>query len=113
MMSLLAFAAAAIAYSGEPPASPDGGRRSYTASVAYPPEALRRGEQGRVEYQLTVSPEGRVSACQVTSSSGSAVLDRATCEIMRTRARFIPAHDDRGNPVADTVRSAMNWVLPD
>jgi protein TonB len=113
MILLFAFAAAAMAQAGEPAASPRGGRPSYTSSVEYPPEALRRGEQGRVEFQLTVSPEGRVSACQVTRSSGSAVLDRATCEIMRTRARFNPARDDLGNAVADTVRSSMNWVLPD
>ena len=48
----------------------------------------------------------------MTSSSGSAALDQATCRIMRSRARFTPAHDDHGQPTSDNVSSRIRWVLP-
>lgn len=109
-----AIGVAAILLSGAPaeaagsPPRP----RSYQSDVDYPAAALIAGEQGTVEFSLTVGPNGRVTACTVTSSSGSATLDEATCRIMRTRAHFTPARDSDGNPIADTVSSHMRWVLP-
>ena len=108
MILLFALAAAA---SAEP--APNGtGHHSASTSVDYPAEAFRRREQGRVAFEITISPEGRVSACRVTRSSGSASLDQATCEIMQRGAMFRPARDSHGNAVASTVRSAINWILP-
>jgi TonB family protein len=54
-----------------------------------------------------------VTSCTVTSSSGSASLDAATCRIMTERARFIPARDRRGRAVADSLSARVRWVLPE
>jgi protein TonB len=54
---------------------------------------------------------GRVSACDITSSSGSRTLDNASCQILRSRALFTPARDSSGNPITDTIRQEIRWVL--
>ena len=85
--------------------------QSFISTTDYPAEARRRGEQGRAEFEVDISPEGRVVGCRITRSSGSESLDRATCDIMRERARFRPARDSAGNPVPDVFRSGINWRL--
>lgn len=78
----------------------------------YPAAALRAGAQGRVAFSLDVGPDGRVFGCTITRSSESAVLDSATCSIMRRRGRFIPAIDSSGNPAPGTVSQEIEWTLP-
>jgi protein TonB len=84
----------------------------YVSDADYPSDAIRREEQGTTRFRLAVGPDGRVSDCMVTGSSGSAALDLATCRLMKSRARFAPARDSTGNAVADAVSSAINWRLP-
>ena len=84
---------------------------AYVTNNDYPIEALRRNEQGRVGFVLHVSAEGRVSDCAVTVSSGSALLDARTCQIMRNRARFQAARDAQGNPAPDRVTASMSWRI--
>jgi TonB family protein len=85
---------------------------SYISDADYPAAAIRAGEQGTTGFRLFIGPDGLVTDCRIIASSGSASLDEATCRIMRTRARFRPAHDANGNPVPDTVSSRVRWVLP-
>jgi len=85
---------------------------SYVSDADYPSDAIRREEQGTTRFRLAVGPDGRVTDCTVTGSSGSAALDLATCRLMKSRARFAPARDSGGNAVADSVTNAINWRLP-
>lgn len=78
----------------------------------YPAAAVAAREQGLVGFTLGVDPEGRVSGCTVTRSSGSAALDGATCDLIRARASFTPARDSGGAPVSDEVRGRISWVMP-
>lgn len=84
---------------------------TYVSNDDYPASALRNEESGTTGFRLTVGPNGRVTNCVVTSSSGSSALDSATCRIMRSRARFTPARDNRGNPTTDTVSSRITWRI--
>jgi periplasmic protein TonB len=86
---------------------------SYVSDADYPTAAIRSEEQGTTRFRLAVGPDGKVSECVVTGSSGSSSLDAATCRIMKARARFTAAHDGTGNPTSDTVASAIKWVLPE
>ena len=79
----------------------------------YPEAALRRNEQGTVAFSLAVDRHGRGGQCIIASSSGSAILDQATCDILRRRARFVPARDASGNAVADLTNGRIRWQLPD
>jgi protein TonB len=78
----------------------------------YPASALRNEEQGTTVVRLTIGPDGRVSDCSITSSSGSSSLDSTTCNILRRRARFTPAKDQAGNPISDTYTQRIRWEIP-
>lgn len=100
------------------PAEPTGARArttlaAYVQDTDYPRESLRRREQGRVEFELDISPEGRVVNCRVIRSTAGRRLNFRTCQIMLVRARFTPARDAAGNPTSDTVRSFLNWIIPE
>lgn len=69
---------------------PVGNPAAWSASAEYPPIALRNGEQGRVGYQLDVDASGQVTGCRITTSSGSASLDAATCPHLLRVASFHP-----------------------
>jgi len=117
MIPLLALAAAGLLADGDagfrPPAHrARGNLTAYFSSGDYPAEAIRRGEQGRVIFEIGVDSTGRVSACRIIGSSGSTILDVATCRILRERARLEPARDRHGRVVPDQVSSQVDWPLP-
>lgn len=78
----------------------------------YPAAALAAREQGMVGFALDVGPNGQVSGCTITRSSGSTALDDATCRVIRSRARFTPALDAGGATVPDTIAGRIKWILP-
>lgn len=83
----------------------------YVRDNDYPRQALSRRAMGIVYFELAISAEGRVSNCRVTRSSGEPSLDEQTCRIMLQRARFRPARDAAGQPVADVVTSRLGWFF--
>ena len=78
----------------------------------YPARAERNLEQGLVKLDLTVGPNGRVSNCRVTRSTGSDALDQTSCRLMRSRAHFVPFVDKRGRAVPAQYRHTIRWKLP-
>lgn len=83
------------------------------SSDDYPAAAVRAGEEGAVGFRLDVGKDGRVAACTVTASSGSAALDSTTCQLLTMRARFQPARDHQGKPTEDKVSGRIVWRLPE
>ncbi|MCW6533098.1 energy transducer TonB [Sphingomonas lycopersici] len=83
----------------------------YFSQDNYPPSALRAGEEGRVVAMLTIGTDGRVSECEVTTSSGSAALDQATCRIAKSRVRYSPAKDENGQPIASRQTLPVRWQI--
>ena len=75
----------------------------------YPLDAIRRRESGTVEYDVDVSAAGQPLGCTVTRSSGSASLDRRTCELVMTRGAFIPASDGAGGRRRATYHARFTW----
>jgi len=86
---------------------------SYVSNDDYPEAAIRGEEQGTTAFRLEVGPNGRVTSCTVTSSSGSSSLDATTCRLMKSRAKYTPAKDSAGNAVSDSDNGRIKWVLPD
>ena len=72
------------------PAKPAGPMR-----IAYPPEALARGEKGHVLLEVFVNRRGRVDDVVVLDQTGPAELSRAAAEAVR-KARFRPAEGPDG-----------------
>ncbi|WP_156841811.1 energy transducer TonB [Novosphingobium aquimarinum] len=94
-------------------ARPKNAASGWVSTDDYPASALRRGEQGTVRFELTVSANGKVEACRVIASSGSSTLDAATCKFVSARARFEPATDANGARATGSYSSAVTWVIPD
>ncbi len=110
-MILLATALAAAA-AAQPVPKPIGSPASWVRPGDYPPAAIVGGEEGMVAFKLGVDDQGRTVQCTITQSSGSAVLDATTCRLMMLRARFQPATDAAGKPVASIFASRTRWTLP-
>lgn len=84
--------------------------RALTAS-AYPPEAIRKEQQGTVAAEWAVAEDGIVEDCHVVRSSGYAELDRGTCVFVTLRYRYDPARDAAGRPVRASGGFTFQWVL--
>lgn len=96
---------------GAPQATPVGNPASWFPADAYPPQAKAAGMEGRTAFSLNIDDKGRITGCNITSSSGSTLLDSRTCELLVTNARFKPATNAQGQAVAGTWNSAMVWKL--
>ena len=114
-----AGAAGAAAPPPPPPRSGRAGARPGQSGLLYLRRRLsglgdpRRASRARPASASTIGTDGRVTACSVTSSSGSSALDDATCRIMRSRARFTPARDDqRQSDQRTAISGRIRWVLP-
>lgn len=103
-----------------PPPAPSQARRAIPKGQAgwarriqdnYPSSALRAEKEGRVGVRVTVGPDGRVSECSVTSSSGTPDLDSAACDGMQRYARFDPALSDDGSPTSGQYSTSIVYKL--
>ena len=77
----------------------------------YPRSAVVEGVGGNVVTRLTVGPDGRVSRCTVTRSSGHGALDETTCRLIQQRFRFEPARNLQGQPIASSFGWQQSWWL--
>ena len=95
------------------PAEPIGSPASWVSPNDYPKEARRNREMGRVKVRFDIDDAGKVTRCQVVTSSGSQSLDETTCERTRSRARFRPARDTAGKAIPTIRIMTFTWLLPD
>nr|WP_310522171.1 energy transducer TonB [Polymorphobacter sp.] len=95
-----------------PTAATPRGRGNSISEDDYPDASRRAEEQGVARVSFVIDVDGKVSSCNVTSSSGSPRLDDATCKIIMRRFRFNPATRD-GVPVQETKSQPVRWQLKD
>jgi protein TonB len=79
----------------------------------YPRAPLVDGVEGVAAYRLIVGTSGRVTACEVTRSTGNGQLDAATCKFIERRARFEAAKDETGAKVIGSYTGTVKWEIPD
>jgi TonB family protein len=91
------------------PPKPLVGLVSLVRSSDYPAEAAAGGISGKVIVRLTIAPSGHPVGCDFIARSGSEPLDRTTCAIFLDRARFEPALDAQGKPVAAPYVATISW----
>ena len=89
------------------------GQNSWAARIQdnYPSAALRKEIEGTVGVRVTVGPDGRVSGCTVSGSSGSGDLDSAACDGMTRYARFEPALDAGGSPTTGSFSTRIVYKI--
>ena len=93
-------------------AVPKGNPGNWATTNDYPSRALREEREGTTGFRVAVGPDGKVTDCTVTSSSGHSDLDEAACANIRRRARFAPAMDGNGSPTTGTYSNRVRWVIP-
>lgn len=115
LFTIVAAALAAAAPSFTPP-TPDpsvGPPEALLTAEDYPPGALDRGEQGTVWVDLHIDAEGRISRCDIKTSSGFPELDAKTCTVLTERAKFLPARNARGRAVPSEYIRSVVWRIED
>ena len=91
---------------------PTGDPGTWVITDDYPAAALRANLQGITAFRLTVGADGRVLACRITQSSGSAELDETTCQLIAQRAVFDAATNSKGVATTGTYSYRVRWVIP-
>lgn len=94
-------------------ASPRGTPGDWFPEEYYPQSAKRENIQGRVVVALTIGANGRVTGCNVTTSSGNSDLDSTTCRLAMRNGRYNPAKDTEGNAVESSATLPVRWQLRD
>jgi periplasmic protein TonB len=94
------------------PPRPFGAIEKRVTNDDYPASALAKKSEGVVKFSLVIGENGRVSDCSIVKSSGDAALDSATCFHIKRRAKFRPATDENGNPIAGKYAGKITWRLP-
>jgi TonB family protein len=84
---------------------------SYLSAEDYPDAAVLLGQEGDVEVRLTISADGKPTDCTIVQSSGYPALDNTTCAKFKARARFSPALDGVGRPMASTWTQTVHWRI--
>lgn len=89
---------------------PRGSPASWIDPNAYPRNAAIKGLSGKVDFALHIDARGMPVACEVTGTSGSPLLDKATCDSIVQKARFNPLPQGSVQPALRTYRSSVRWT---
>ena len=79
--------------------------------VSYPPNLLLNRINGLVELRLTVDDKGRVRDCAVQLATWVRQFGDDACRKFKEEARFEPAKNSAGEPVASTFRTAVMYII--
>jgi transmembrane sensor len=77
----------------------------------YPPRALAAGEEGLVGFVVEIDSSGSPTKCKITHTSGHALLDLETCQLIMMHATFSrPAGISPSQK--RSYEGVVNWKLP-
>jgi TonB family protein len=85
---------------------------SYVSPYDFPQTALAAVKGGETNVLVDVDVDGHASNCRVISSSGRQDIDRTTCVIVAERAKYQPALDIKGEPIASPYYATFRWEIP-
>jgi hypothetical protein len=81
-------------------------------SIDYPAKMLQAGQPAIVEFRLSVGTDGKPTTCHIQSTTRPKEFDAAVCGWIMKRARFSPALDAEGKPLASYYRNTVRFALP-
>ena len=102
------------AFAAQPQGTPDplGNPGNWATDNDFPIDALAKGIESDVHFRLAVDPAGQVTACIIQNRFPPGGFGELTCRLLRARARFRPALDSSGKPVASYFASTVRWRIP-
>ena len=83
----------------------------WITSSDYPDTALLRGRGSVIQFRLMVDETGKVTGCHLQRATAETEFQRITCERITARARFRPALDAAGRPVASYFVSSVRFIV--
>jgi protein TonB len=92
--------------------TPRGNPGRWATNDDYPARAMRDGREGTTGFRVTYGADGRITSCDITSSSGHDDLDAETCKLITRRGRFNPGKDRDGNAAGGTYSNRIRWQIP-
>ncbi len=81
----------------------------WLKSSDYPRDMLARWQPGIVRFRLSVGADGVPTACHIQRSTNSEGFDDAVCKGVMRRARFDPALDKDGKPLASYYVNSVRF----
>ncbi len=60
---------------------------------------------------IDISTTGRVEDCRILRSTGTELLDQASCKMVSNRARYEISHDAKGQPKRLGTTITVHWVF--
>jgi hypothetical protein len=93
-------------------ATPQQSPGKWVVSSDYPLDMLSSGQPAIVEFRLSVGPDGTPTACHIQSTTRPKEFDDAVCKSVMRRARFDPALDAAGKPLASYYRNTVRFQIP-
>lgn len=91
------------------PATPLGKPGAWLRSSDYPADAVNRKRSGSVRYRLSIDAMGAVSECHIQGATQLPDFAATTCRVLIERARFTPALDSEGRPIASYYNDLVDW----
>lgn len=85
----------------------------WLRSGDYPTKAMNNGDQAVVNFRLVVDADGTPTRCAIQTSTRSPEFTALTCQLIMKRARFAPARDSGGSPVASYYVNSVRWIMVD
>ena len=89
--------------------TPIGNPAKWLHSGDYPRAMLAKSQPGIVRFRLSVGADGKPTACHIQRSTNSEGFDDAVCKGVMRRARFEPALDKGGQPIASYYVNAVRF----
>ena len=84
----------------------------WIVSSDYPLDMLMAGQPALVNFRLNIGTDGIPVSCHIQTTTRPKEFDKAVCKSVMRRARFSPALDAQGQPIATYFQSAVRFQLP-
>lgn len=84
----------------------------WVVAQDYPVKMLRAGQPAIIEFRMSVAADGKATSCHIQSTTRPKEFDDAVCGSLMRRARFAPALDAEGKPLASYYRNTVRFAIP-
>lgn len=85
--------------------------RDWLNTSDYPSKMLREGYQGVVDVRLSIDAVGKATGCHIQQSTRPEEFDAAVCRGLMARAKFLPALDAAGAPIASYYHDRVRFMI--
>jgi TonB family protein len=89
------------------------GYAEWPENEDYPVAARSPRIQGETTVELVIDELGKTTSCTIINSSGTQVLDDASCPYIAQNWKFTPALDFDGNPTKGRLKRMVGWYYYD